>query len=312
MHMDFKRKILTAAEPVILYELIPPKSGAPVELEQNLSLIRELCETVDGINIPEIREETRQGVRRLRLPERIEPRAFAKAIHGAGMETVINRVTVHETAAEQLQWFRGTYNQYGVRNLILVGGESHRTRYPGPSVPEAAALLTDAGLDYLLGGITIPSRSQEIARIRRKYKQGLRFFTTQVLFDSNDIVDLIQGLNGLDVRIFLSFAPISDSKDVEFLQWLGADVPKNVSWSIAQVADAGKAAEKTIAQAAKILTDVFDHLPAHPPGVGINIEQITRRNHEPARRMLHTLGGFYRHLLQARNSSTAPQQPASF
>src|SRR5262249_2812707 len=151
------------------------------------------------------------------LPERIEPRSFAKAISVAtGMETVINRVTVHESPAVQARWLEETYQDYGVKNLILVGGESRSIAYPGPSVREAAALAKTEELEFFLGGITIPTRSQEAARIRQKYAQGLRFFTTQVLFDSNDIVDLIQSLNGLDVRIFLSFAPISDTKDVEF------------------------------------------------------------------------------------------------
>lgn len=310
--MELKKKIENPAQAVVMYELIPPKLGAGEELEQNLALIRELAASVDAINIPEIREETRQGARRSKLPERIEPRVFAKAIQeGPGVNTVINRVTVHEPSSEQLQWLAESYRDYGIRNLILVGGESHRNSYAGPSVPETAKLSLDAGLDFFLGGITIPSRSQEAARIRKKYDQGLRFFTTQVLFDSNDIVDLIQGLNGLDVRIFLSFAPVSDSRDVEFLRWLGVDVPQNVSWSLAQVSDSDKSVEMTVAQAAKILTDVFDHLPPHPPGLGINVEQITRRNHQPARFMLDKLGGFYRHLLQARYNSARLQQPAS-
>ena len=304
--MDLRSKFENPAQPVILHELIPPKLGAPAELDENLSYIQELTGIADAINVPEIREETRQGARRTRLPERMEPRVFAQAIHGScGMATVINRVTVHEAHAEQRQWLKESYDDFGIRNLILVGGESRKTQYPGPSVLEAAALSREAGVEFLLGGITIPSRTHEVMRIRQKYHQGLNFFTTQVLLDSNDVVDLIQGLNGLDVRIFLSFAPISDSRDVEFLRWLGVDVPKNVAWSIAQVDEPGKAVEKTVTQACKILTDVFDHLPPHPPGLGINVEQISRRNHGPARRMLGMLGDFYRRLLLAHYSGSA-------
>jgi len=60
-------------------------------------------------------------------------------------------------------------------------------------------------------------------------------------------------------------------------------------------------------QASKILTDLFDHLPPHPPGLGINVEQITRRNSEPAKRMLATLGDFYRRLHLAHYSSYAAE-----
>ena len=172
--------------------------------------------------------------------------------------------------------------------------------YPGPSVLEAAAIVSETGLDLFLGGITIPSRSREAARIRRKYEHGVRFFTTQVLFDPNDTVDLLQGLNGLDVRIFLSFAPVTNLRDVEFLGWLGVDVPRNVAWAIEQAGEPAKAAKKTTAMASRILTDVFDNLPSHPPALGMNVEQITRRTHAAAKKMLTELGDLYPRHVRAR------------
>src|SRR5690242_1279137 len=104
--MDLRKRIENPAQPVILFELIPPQVNAPQELDEKLELVRSLHGLVDGINIPEIREETRQGVRRAKKPERIEPRVFAKAIHSAGMETIINRVTVHDAPADQLRWLK--------------------------------------------------------------------------------------------------------------------------------------------------------------------------------------------------------------
>ncbi len=296
--MELKARIQDPARPVIFFELIPPKAGASAELETQLELVRDLSETVDAINIPEIIEESRQGERRTRLPERIEPRVFARAIQEAvGMETVVNRVTVRETAETQRDWFQETYERYGVRNVILVGGESAATEYSGPSVLEAGELASATGIDFFLGGIAIPSRSREAARIRSKYEHGLRFFTTQVLFDPNDTVDLLQALNGLDVRIFLSFSPITNLRDVEFLEWLGVDVPRNVAWGIEQAGEPAKAAEKTTAMASRILTDIFDNLPSHPPALGMNVEQITRRTHAAARKMLTELSGVYpRHI----------------
>ncbi|OFW04962.1 MAG: hypothetical protein A3G20_08760 [Acidobacteria bacterium RIFCSPLOWO2_12_FULL_59_11] len=313
--MNLKAKILSPAQAMIFYELIPPRAGAAQELEGLLTLCRELTGTVDAINIPEIYEESRRESvpGRKPLPERIEPRAFAKAIQTtAGIESVVNRVTVHHPEPAQLRWMRETYTEYGIRNLILVGGESRQMGYPGPSVVEAAKLSRQEGLDFLLGGITIPSRSHEQERVRQKYAQGLSFFTTQVLLDSNDIVDLIQGLNGLDVRIFLSFAPISNRRDLEFLKWLGVDVPNNVVWAVEQGGDAAMAVEKSTSLASAILTDVFDNLPAHPPALGINIEQITRRNFGAARQMLAHLGPFYRRHLQTRYpGATGDCEPAS-
>ncbi|MBI3896282.1 MAG: hypothetical protein HY313_10185 [Acidobacteria bacterium] len=299
--MDLKAKILSPSHPVTFYELIPPRAEAGQEFEDLLTLCRELAGAVDAINIPEIYEESRGQLGRKPMPDRIEPRIFAKAIQAAtGLESIVNRVTVQQPAIRQREWLRETYTEYGIRNLILVGGESRQIEYPGLGVVEAAKLTRQEGLDFLLGGITIPSRSREGERVRQKYAQGISFFTTQVLLDSNDIVNLIQGLNGLDVRIFLSFAPISNLRDLEFLKWLGADVPNNVVWAVEQAGDPARTVEKSLAQASAILTDIFDNLPAHPPALGINIEQITRRNFLAARQLLAQLGPFYRRHLQTR------------
>ena len=299
--MNLKAKIQDPAQPVVFYELIPPKAGASAEMETLLELVRGLRGKVDAINIPEIYEESRQGSRGARLPERVEPRVFAQAIHkAAGMETVVNRVTVLGTAEQQQRWLRETHEEYGVRNLILVGGESSAKEYPGPSVLKMAEVAADLG--FFLGGITIPSRSREAARIRRKYAHGLRFFTTQVLFDPNDTVDLLQSLNGLDVRLLLSFAPLSNPRDVEFLQWLGVDVPRNIAWAVEQAGEPAKAAEKTIALASRILTDIFHDLPAHPPALGINVEQITRRTYGAAQQMLAELSAVYPPYIRARSA----------
>jgi 5,10-methylenetetrahydrofolate reductase len=297
--MNLKAKIQDPAQPVVFYELIPPKAGASAEMETLLELVHGLRGKVDAINIPEIYEESRQGTRGTRLPERVEPRAFAQAIHkAAGMETVVNRVTVVETAERQRRWLRETHEEFGVRNLILVGGESGAKEYPGPSVLRMAETASELG--FFLGGITIPSRSREAARIRRKYEHGLRFFTTQVLFDPNDTVDLLQSLNGLDVRLLLSFAPISNLRDIEFLQWLGVDVPRNIAWAVEQAGEPAKAAERTIALASRILTDIFHDLPAHPPALGINVEQITRRTYGAAQQMLAELSAVYPPYIRAR------------
>ena len=174
--MGLKENMEKPARPVILYEMIPPKAGNAEEWETNLASIRELAGKVDGINFPEIREESRQGVRRTRLPERIEPRVFARTIQQKyDMDTVINRVTVHEILPEQQRWMKET-----------------------------------------------------------------------------------------------------------------------ASW---------KAAEKSITQACKILSDVFDNLPPHPPALGINVEQIISRNFKPSL-LLAKLTGFYHQLLQARYASS--------
>ncbi len=181
--------------------------------------------------------------------------------------------------------------------------------YPGPSVLEAAAQIRAAQLPVSLGGITIPSRAQEAERIRQKKLAGLDYFTSQVLFDSNDIVGLIQRLNGLEARIFLSFAPVSHPRDLEVLRWLGVDLPVHLDRFLLSGEGGGSGEsspaaetsfERSLNLAQRILMDVFDNLPPDPPLIGLNVEHINRRNFSSAVKMLERLGHLYAGLVEAR------------
>jgi 5,10-methylenetetrahydrofolate reductase len=310
--MALHQKMLNAAEPVVFYEVIPPSAGSEAELASRLELIRDVASQVDAINIPEIREETRNGSRKRQMKERMEPRAFAQAISAAvKVETVVNRVTVHECAADQRDWLRDGFRKYGMRSMILVGGESAEARYPGPSVAEMAGLAAAENLPLLLGGITIPHRIGEAARIREKQACGIRFFTTQVLLDSQDAVRLVRELDGLPVRILLSFTPVSNEKDLDFLEWLGVEIPPAFREQIRKAGSPQEAVEQSLGLARRILAEVYEAARSRGPALGLQVERITKRNSAAARRMLSELSDFYRRLLESRHSvALASRSPA--
>ena len=298
-------RIENPADPLVFYEVIPPSAQVAGDLEDRLALVRDVAAHVDAINIPEIREEIRQGTRRKHIPERIEPRAFARAIaESTRVDTVINRITVHESAEEHRRWLRESYEEYGIRNLILVGGDTHELQYPGPSVIDAARMAAEDRIPLLLGGIAIPSRNEEGRRVAGKLEAGLRFFTTQVLLDATQIIRLIRGLEGRRVRVMLSFTPISHHRDLKFLEWLGVETPPEVRRQIEQASSPEHAVEISFSLARRILAEVFDCLPSTPPALGLQVERITKRNSTAARRMLAELCADYRSLHASRYPST--------
>jgi methylenetetrahydrofolate reductase (NADPH) len=309
--MDLKSKILNPQLPVVFFEMVPPAKGKPQALEATLRELARIQKLADAINLPEIHDESRGSDRTFKFVPRIEPRLLGGRIRKElGMDVVVNRCVVYEK--DQAGWFRETEEMFGIQNLILVGGESSEIRYPGPNVIEAAREIQAASPASTLGGISIPSRALEVERLRRKVAEGLCFFTTQVLFDSNDIVWLIQRLNGVEARIFLSFAPVTQPRDIEFLRWLGVDVPSDLDRFLIAGLPAEKdsshasehAFERSLNLAKRILMDVFDNLPPDPPPLGINIEHINRRNFDSAVRMLEQLRAFYSNLLAARRRTS--------
>jgi 5,10-methylenetetrahydrofolate reductase len=299
--MAFRDALSHPDVPMTLFEVVPPAVVKPEALEASLRELAGLRGRTDAINIPEIHDEDRPGERASKFIERVEPRILGSRIkRELGIEVVINRVTVHDPEPER--WFRETSESWDITNWVLVGGESKDIQYPGPNPVEGARLVKSLDLPVSLGGITIPSRVNEPERIRKKHAQGVDFFTSQVMFDSNDLVWLIQRLNGVEARIFISFAPVTNRRDLQFLRWLGVDIPHDLDrFLLGPEQNAAAAAEtcleRSINLAQRILMDVFDNLPPDPPPIGLNLEHITRRNFAPALAMLDRLGNLYASLV---------------
>ena len=301
--MNLTDKILDRARPVTLYELVPPTTRLPHAEERILERAKAVHGLVDAINIPEIVDETRSEPRRTASLDRIEPRRLAQRIQEEySLETIVNRCVVRDP--DPMSWLEVTRKHYGIRNLVLVGGDSSKVSYPGPSVGQAASLIREQGFDFLLGGITIPSRAQEIDRVRGKGERGIRFFTTQVLLDSTDIVGMIRASQGLEARIVLSFAPVSDPRDLEFLRWLGVEISAEVE-NLLMDGEKGQqrarqdCLERSIELAARVLTDVFENLPPSPPSIGLMVGHINQRNYGTSLRMLERLREIYERFVRA-------------
>lgn len=307
--MRLEDKLLNPSVAMTFFEMVPPPEEKPGSIEAVVAEVRKVRQLVDAINLPEIHDEARDKPRTQKFVSRVEPRKLgARILRELDTGIVINRCVVYDP--DPLTWFRETEEQFGIRNVILVGGDSSKTSYPGPSVLEAAEQIRSAHLPIYMGGITIPSRLHEAERIHAKKAAGLDFFTTQILFDPNDIVWLIQRLNGLEARVFLSFAPVSHPRDLEFLRWLGADIPADLDRFLL-LGEAREALgdptsardtclERSLDLAQRILMDVFDNLPPEPPPLGLNIEHINQRNFPAAIQMLDRLGNLYANLVASR------------
>lgn len=222
----------------IVLEAVPPElsqgqGGIEAALERIEGFHRALG--LDAVNIPEIHEESsksRKGERLSPFAPRVEPRTLARYVQERlDLPCIINRVVVHLERQRQLDWFRETWEHYGVHRFVLVGGEHSDQAYPGPSVTEANRLLRER-LDapgLRLGNICIPTRRGEAERMMHKIGSGADFFTTQVIFHAEELIAL---LDALDERItdpiapgiLLSLAPVRSERNIRFLQWLGVSI----------------------------------------------------------------------------------------
>jgi 5,10-methylenetetrahydrofolate reductase len=227
------------------------------------------------------------------------------------LEAIVDRGIVYTHWANQRRWLRRTRREYGIRNLVLVGGESSRIRYPGPPVTRAAELIREElhreGVDYFLGGITLPGRRAEPERLLEKARCGIEFFTSQVLYEAQTPQRLLRAYaarcreEGVRPRrIFLSFAPVSSRKDLEFLQWLGVEIPERVEKEILNgwIGTAWRSirvAERVLGEILAFARDEGLDVP-----LGINVEHVMKHNFEVSRDMVLALGELYCRYLKCR------------
>lgn len=301
---NFAEAIRVASRPLILFESIPPVAGTDEGAlkawqDRLLTGLSEL--PVDGINLPEVRDETREGQRTYHYSRKMEPRVCGRRLQEVfprPLPTVINRVVVHEVVEKQKQWLQESHDQWGVRQLILVGGESPTIRYPGPSVDRAARLITqelNPGYEeperFICGGIVIPGRTKALTgfderdRMIYKQKHGIEFFSTQVLYEPGSICRLIDDYEAACVtehlrpgRIFLSLAPLRLAKHLEFVQWLGVGIPDAVRQELLH--GSGEMGERSIQVCTRIVENVLLHVHAKKSKVplGFNLGPLMSSN----------------------------------
>jgi len=282
----------------LFFEPVPPSARTPAaRLEERLRAVAELVRgvpRVDAVDVPELVDENHEGKPRYRSGD---IRAYALALQErTDRPALVNKVVAHVADPGALEgWARETVAR-GVRYAVLVGGASRYIPYPGPGVIEANRLCRPVfrAAGGGVGNIAIPQRTGEAHRMLSKTRAGAAFFTTQILFDSDQIVQLLHEYDLLcrqaaipPVAVVISFAPIADDLDVEFVRWLGADISEAAEAAILGDDDVS-IASRSEQRALRVWEDVtraarVDEL-AVP--LGVNVEQISPRHLEPAGHLL--------------------------
>ncbi len=165
----------------------------------------------------------------------------------------------------------------------------------GSSTTSAATALTDAqswsrevNPHLAVGGVAIPERHSrgrnEHVRLLAKQEAGCRFFVTQVVYDVNAAKNLVSeyfyecSARGRPlVPIVFTFSVCGSMRTLEFLQWLGVDVPRWIENDLKHAADTLEASYQ-LALAAAI--ELMSYCRRLGMPFGINIESVSIRKVE--------------------------------
>jgi len=242
--LSLKDKIRNQDKGLCLFGCVPPpqtleESKLLEIVDSTAQIIKEL--NPDGIMIYDIQDEpSRNGQERpFPFTQTYEPRLYGKLIQqklSSRVEPIIYRAMLpNETIKEFENWVQQSYQDYGVRNLVLVGGSSS-SRATVLNIKEAASAVSQLKLDICIGGITIPERHRdrcdEQQRLLEKTDNGIEFFTSQVVYNADNAILLLQDYDKhckdndrTPARIVFTFAPFGSESTAQFLKWLGVEIP---------------------------------------------------------------------------------------
>lgn len=283
--------------PLFFEPVPPPARSSPSRIEGTVVALAELLRRnprVLAVDVPELVDENHDGRPYYRS---IDPRDFARQVaERSDVHAVVNKIVAHLDRAEAVAaWARETAGR-GIPAAVLVGGSSRYIPYPGPPVAEANRICGPifAGVGGAIGNIAIPSRMGEPHRMLAKTRAGASFFTTQIVFDEAATVRTIREYGQLCLQaglvpasVLVSFAPLADEIDAEFVRWLGAEIPEAAERAILNGDEAG-AGPRSVAHALGVWGRVAAQLggPGADVPIGVNVEQISARHLATAAEML--------------------------
>jgi 5,10-methylenetetrahydrofolate reductase len=202
-----------------------------------------------------------------------------------GAPAVVYRATAKYTETELREWIgaQDTAN----RMAVFVGAPS-RERRVTTTLARAQQLRAEVGQDLLLGAVAIPERhsrkDDEHLRLIAKQEAGCSYFVTQVVYDVNAAKNLVSDYlygcreRGLDpVPIVFTFSVCGSMKTLEFLRWLGIDVPR---WIENELRHADDTLDASLRHAEAAALELMSFCRQLGVPFGINVESVSIRKVE--------------------------------
>lgn len=271
----------------------PPKKNTPIEQVDNIAqkLLERVSDIdVDGFIVYDIQDEASRtnAPRPFPYMGTHDPRLYSSILNKISTRPVIAYKSVGQSCVEQIsQWADEAWNEYNIRDVVLVGSPSHKNQV-SLSLDDAYNALKKNQHDFFTGGITIAerhaSKGNEHQRLIDKYKQGCNFFISQAIYNPQATIDQLtryaiecKKLGLKPQRIILTFSPCGSEKTLEFIEWLGVSVPEATSLRILN-------AEKPLYESIRICTNslqqILDAVIPYNLPLGLNIESLTNRKEE--------------------------------
>jgi hypothetical protein len=275
----------------VLLEACPPsvrdKEKAYAVLRQSFSCYNSF----HTVSVPDLQDNAEFN----RETDRVPNEEFAAWVRDLTEKPLsLYKVVVSCTREDFERWLDHAHS-LGCGDIFVVGGDSSRKQYQqqGLDVGTASRIAGDRG--FRCGGIIIPTRrrhfvsrpasADETDRLVSKVRgHGLRFFTTQILYESEWmcclLFDLVRGVEPDEVpRIFLTFSPFVCIEDITFAKKvLGVYVPNDVERMLRGSRSMREASISTLMGVWERISTFAAAIGFPKEKLGVNVEYMDSRN----------------------------------
>jgi hypothetical protein len=301
--MNLIDRIAHSSGEFLLFALTPPRSSSAGERAQEIAdatLARLRTLDLDGLVLYDIADEAARNPAERPFPfvPTLDPGAFlADNLTSWAGPAIVYRAVGKYSHAELRTWFA---QQDPSRVMTVLVGAAGSDSRPKTSLMDAHTLSREANPPLLVGSVAIPerhrSRDDEHFRLLTKQAAGSRFFVTQIVYDINAAKNLVSDYHYACAERRTPFAPIiftfsvcGSMRTLEFLRWLGVDVPRWIENDLKHAADVLDASYRLALTTATDLIAYCRHLGV-PFGINVESVSIRRVEIEMAVRLAEQLG----------------------
>lgn len=289
--MEITTRIRAGRGDFVLFALTPPRRSTPSErlpeiARTTLERLRPL--DLDGLVLYDIDDEVSRNPTERPFPftPTVDPSDYREAhLQEWRAPAVVYRAVGKYQRDELRTWLA---QQDPGRTLTVLVGAASSGLTPPTSLADAHALRTELNPELLLGGVAIPERhsrrDNEHLRLIAKQEAGCRFFVSQVVYDLNAAKNLVSDYRyecesrGLaPVPIVFTFSVCGSMKTLEFLRWLGVDVPR---WIENDLRHSTNTLAASLEQATSAAVELIDFCRRLGVPLGLNVESVSIRREE--------------------------------
>lgn len=289
MLATLKERILNRESGFLFYGLTPPKASTGDErvreiAEKQMARIRSL--NVDALILYDLQDESSRNANPRPFPfsETIKPDVYSRNyLTDLQLPKIIYKSVGKYSPAEFANWVRTADN-----DLSVFVGSPSKSQTDSLTLSNAYRIKNEQNVQMVLGGVTIPERhhlkGDEHLRLFSKIDNGCRFFVSQCVYSVNHTLDFLSDYyyTALEqqrpmVPVIFTLTPCGSTKSLEFLDWLGIDVPH---WLHNDLQHSENILHRSVDVCSSIAAEIVDFCRAKSIPMGFNIESVAIRKEE--------------------------------